>query len=669
MRRLVSTLPLLLPLLLACLGTACTALLVLGLFDGRVALLLALVLTAVCARVLHVDEELTQRAWRLDLAALLLVLAFGGFQGAMSGQDLDVVRDPGVYSVTAKWLTDHSDLSIDTELRRFGSEPGLVGPSVGFGPTTELDHVYAQGAHVLPAVLAVVGSVAGDGVMYRSNALVGAVGLLALYGLGRRLVGREVALAATALLACTLPLTAFTRDVYTEPYSQALLLGGLALLWRARDGRLADWAVAGLVLGGSCLARIDAYLVLPFAVTYLALRAAVLPDLRRRGLEALALASAAAVPAVLGWVDLTRLAPGYYRDLRGQFLSLMALLVVSVVAGLVLVVVGRRTRLLAQVPRLADVAAGAVVLAGLVLAARPLVYTSHGITDKPQQDAIAAVQQGTGAAVDGTRSYAESSVTWLAWYLGPLLAAAALFGTALLLRRALQRRELRTVPFLLVFLATSALYLVNPSITPDQVWAMRRYVPVVMPGAALVGTWALWLALQRLTGRRRTVGLVAVAGVLLAPMAFLARPLVPYRELHPQLAEVQRVCAALPDDAAVVLTGAFAERYPMTVRTFCHVPAVSQRVYEPTRLATAVEALGDRPVFLLTADDPGLDSITVEASSGERRPLSTISVRHWVRAVETPPRAAPAGKRELYLGRLGPQGTVVAWVTAPASVG
>lgn len=650
----MTSLPLLAPVFFACLGTACTALLLLDSFHGWLALLLAAVLTAGCVRVVGLDEAVSERAWRVDLAALVVALGFAGFTGAMSGQDLDVVRDPGVYSVTAKWLTDHPDLSIDTEARLFGADPGLTYPSAGFGPTTEPDHVYAQGAHVVPAVLAVVGSLAGDGLMYRTNALVAGFGLLAMYGLGRRLVGRECALVAMTLVACTLPLTAFSRDAYTEPYSMLLVLGGLALLARARS--VPSYAVAGLVLGSSCLARIDAYLVLPFVAAYLGLRLAVLDDRPARAREALAVSAAAAVPAFLGWRDLATLAPGYYRDLHGQFTSLMLLLVAALVGVAVLVAAAPLVRRL-DPSRLATPAAALIGALGLFLAARPVFYTSHGITDVPQQKAIEALQLTEKVALDGTRSYAEQSVTWQAWYLGPVLAAAALVGVALLVRRALRERDLLAAPFLLVLLATSALYLVNPSITPDQVWAMRRYVPVVMPGAALAGVWALWLGLQRVPYRR--TGLAVTAFALLAPLAFLAEPLVRRVELGGQLDEVERVCAALPDDAAVVVTGVFADRYPMTVRTFCHVPTVAAREVAPGRLAVAVQALGDRPLYVVAADDTLLASLPTEVPP---TPLSTIKVRHWTRVLTTPPRQAPAGKRSLYVGRVGPGGAVVEWV-------
>ncbi len=668
----LASLPLAGAVLLACLGLVSTSFVLLEAFHGVVVLVVSLALTALVLRLLGPGEAPTRRGVTLDLAALVLVLGFAGLQVATSAQNLAVTRDPGVYSVTAKWLTTHDSVDIDTQASLFGSPDQLTYPSAGYGPTTTPGHVYAQGTHVLPAVLAAVGTVAGDRVMYRTNALIGALGLLCAYALGRRIAGRGAALAGVALLSVSLPVLAFSRDTYTEPYSQVLVLGGLAVLWRARAGRPGEWALAGLVLGGSCLARIDAYLVLPFLVAYAGLLLAAAPRERRTsvGRDVTALGVAAAVPAVLGWLDLTRLAPGYYRDLRSQFTSIMALLVVAAVLAAVVVVVAWTTPLSARTARLGErawdragnTAAGLVVLVGAALAVRAVTTTSRGITSVPQQKEIEALQEAGRVALDGSRSYAEHAVVWVVWYLGPLAALAALVGAAVLLRRALVSRDLHQAPWLLVFGSTSLLYLVNPSITPDQIWAMRRFVPVVLPVGAVVAMFAIGLLLRRLPLRLRVLGAAGAALVLLAPVLYLSKPFLTVREYDPQLLEATRVCNALPDDAAVVVIGAFSVRYPMTVRAFCDVPAIAEDPFVPGLLAdiaTRVSAQG-KQLYVVTAGD-AVDKLTSSAAAGPAVPVSTIRVTTWVRTLVTPPRQTRTGERELFVARIGPSGTVTGW--------
>ena len=672
---MVASLPLLVPVFLAVLGCVCTVLALLSAFSGPLALLVAVVLFAALVPVVGLgDPVVLRRALAVDVLALVLAGGFALVNSRYASQDLVVGRDPGTYTVTAKWLTGHSSLDIDAQLGLFGPGQGLGYASAGFGPTTP-GHLYSQGAHVVPELLAVSGSIFGDAVMYKTNCLVGGLALLAVYGFARLVVSRGLALGAATLVGLGLPQLVFSRDNYTEPLSQLFVLGGLALLWQARRGAPAQWFVAGLVLAGSCLARIDAFLVLPPILLYVGLRLAV----TARGGRSVALRdtagllAGAAVPAVLGVRDLQKLSFGYYRDLHGQFSMIEGLVAVSAVVAVLTVALAWATPLVGRLDRSGDrwrrpvavLSAGLVVLVGLALAARPLLGAEHGADNPGQLIFIRSLQNGLGERIDPTRTYAENTVTWLAWYAGPLAVAAALLGTALLLARAVRSRDLQLVPYLLVLGLTAGLYLVQPSITPDQIWAMRRYVPVVLPGVAIGAAFVLGLVLARLPARLR-LPVAAVAAVLaLAPVLYISRPFLTVREGNGQLAEVKGICRALPANAAVVVVGDFSVRYAQTVRSFCDVPVVTQPKVGPGRLNSAVPALRThgKELYLLAADDLR-DAIPAEASASGPPPVfSEIGLRVYARALSTPPRAALPSNRRLYLGHVGASGTVDRWLT------
>src|SRR5262249_15295673 len=150
-------------------------------------------------------------------------------------EDLYAMRDPSTYVATGQWLAHHPALPVDTEdaVFRAPTQAKLYGYSAGFGDDYRPGHVAAQGNHLLPALLAVVSRYGGEATMLRLNGLVGAVALLAMFGLVRRFAGDPFALAATAALAVSLPMLEFSRDAYTEPLSLLLLFGGLSVLWRA----------------------------------------------------------------------------------------------------------------------------------------------------------------------------------------------------------------------------------------------------------------------------------------------------------------------------------------------------------------------------------------------------------------------------------------------------
>lgn len=675
---MLASLPVLVPVFLAVLLAACTALMLVREFSGPLAFVIAVVVTGAVVPFLGLGDRVVPRqAVAVDLLALLLALSFAGINAKYASQNIIIGRDPGVYAVTSEWLVHHKDTDIDAQNRLFGSSVYLQPGSAGLGRRSEPGHAYPQGLHGLPAVLSVVGSFFGTGLMFKTNALIGGFALFAVYGFGRRVVGRWGALVAAGLLGASLPQIAFSRDTYTEPLSQLLLFGGLALLLTARPGRRLDWLVAGLVVAGGCLTRIDSFLTLPPLLLYAGLRLAVTSGEQRRqaARDTGFLLAGAVVPAVLGYLDIKLFAPGYLFSLQGQFRLIEELVVASAVAGAVLVLAGWRTPLLGWVHRWRDTTrarlglavAGLIVLTGAVLAARPLFLVDRSLHDPGQLDFVAAIQQNNHLAVDPRRSYAEHSVTWLTWYLGPGAVVLGLLGLAVLVYRAVRRGELTLVPFFFAFALTGLNYLVKPSITPDQIWAMRRFVPIVLPGVALGAMVLLVPAFSWLAKRSRpavAVATVLVGAALLVPVVQTTRPYARVAEGLGQLTEVQHVCDALPDDAGVLVLGALNNRYPMTLRTFCRVPAgwsTSPTIATPKELAQVVASLAThgRTLWVVGEDDvPALVTSTMTPES-----LNAIEVKSWQRTLTGPPRETPPVPRGMYVGKVGPDGRVVKWAT------
>src|SRR5205823_4818897 len=166
---------------------------------------------------------------RGSLAALRLAAAFFAFKAWFATEDLYAQRDPSTYVATGQWLTHHSSLPVDAQDEVFQAATGakLYGYSAGFGEDLGRDgYVAAQGDHLLPAYLAVVGWYGGERALIGMNALIGAAALLAMFGLVRRFAGDAFALAATAALGVSLPMVEFSRDAYTEPLALLLLFGG-----------------------------------------------------------------------------------------------------------------------------------------------------------------------------------------------------------------------------------------------------------------------------------------------------------------------------------------------------------------------------------------------------------------------------------------------------------
>ena len=230
------------------------------------------------------------------------------------------------------------------------------------------------------------------------------------------------------------------------------------------------------------MARIDgiAYL-LPL------LPIAALLWLRRRRATVAALLLAAVVPTVIGSLDLRYLTGRYGSDLavqRGQLKKALLLMTV-----LCIVAVALARPLTAAWSRIVRSRAGLIAgglatlgfLAGWIV--RPMIrFGHHG-----SSTFIAGLEAREGVTVDESRSLSAYTLRWIGWYFGPLVMVLAALGLGVLVWRFLSGRGSVAEALLGSYLLfAGALYIVNPEVNPFQIWAMRRFVPLVLPGVVLL---------------------------------------------------------------------------------------------------------------------------------------------------------------------------------------
>lgn len=601
--RLLGALPdrLLLVLLWTCVAVGAAT--VAGVHRPVVTLPLAAGLVAVTWR-WHPPREAPARGdGAASALCLLLVALWVVVQVPYTAERLVVSRDPDVYTLAALDLVDSPDPAIDVV-------DGSTG-SIGF--TAERGALSPQGAHVVPALAAVAGWAGGTGAVLAANLVLGGAALVALFALGRRVVGGWWALVPVAGLALSLPMTAFSRALYSEPLAAALTLLGAALLldaWRA--GRAKDLVLAGLALGAVALVRIDGLLV-PVGVlaglTPLALLTGRGADPARRWASPLVAAGAAPV-VLLGTGDLLRWSGAYAGDLLGQVAPLGAAAVAAIAAsGALAVVASRRavpTGLAAWTRSAAPALGGVLVGYWLLLASRPLWFESRAHDDNVVVRSLQALE---GLTVDGRRRYDELSLLWLDWYWGPVAVVAGLLGlTAWVVLGLRDRHHDRLVLVALVVLPSAVLYLWTAQITPDHVWAVRRYLPAVAPGLLLAATWLVRAAAQaawRRGGLVRgggTAVAVGLAGLLVGWPAATQADLWTERDKDGVRDGLGELCRQVAGRPVVVHS-----REPLlpSIAVVCDVDVLG--VERPTRAAfrAAADRLGDDAV-LVTRDPDAL---------------------------------------------------------------
>lgn len=620
-----------------------------------------------------------------SVVALLLVLGWVWVDRDHLSAYLVLQRDPGIYTLRGLWLVHHSTPLMDSaqEALDVGGIPNaqidsLAFPNIG---TT----LYPQSNALLPGLLGTLGWCLGVRGVLAGNLLIGAVGLLAVYDFARRILGPLWALAPMVVLAASMPMVAFSRGAYSEPVALVSTFGGLTLLWIAwQSGKLGHFFAAGLLIGVGSLARIDGGVTLigvlaGFAVVTLGARSRQIR--MRAALACTAWAVGAGMLDAFSLIDGKINSPVYQSsEWHGIFPLLVAAVAAFVVTvGLAFVPLAPLRSMLARSPRMWSrwVLVVALVI-GVVMISRPLWWVSRA--SALLNAALASMQKGSGLPVDGTRTYSEFSVTWLAMYLGwPAIVLAAI-GAALLLAVTVRRRDPRIGAFTLTIASVALLYLNQVSIFPDQIWAMRRFLPVVLPGVVIAVIYPL-ARLQLVTriGARRLDRRVTAGVAIVLLVVVIASPLVIWNKTNlwgvgndqAQTAEMRIACQAVgshpvilagPPPASAIFLPSFRSECGSEVigyenATQAGLAALRKRIVDPANGADTTE-----PVVVV------FDSTSVKWRGRTPAAYLKTILTTWSQPLQQIPDKKVTATRSMWIGTLTPAGLLVPISSAPTIV-
>lgn len=363
--------------------------------------------------------------------------------------------------------------------------------------------------------------------MFYLNPLLALVALLYAYLLGRELFGRTAALIGVLLLAINVAQLWYARQTMAEILLQVLLLGGLAagcvyLRQLSRETALA----AGLAFGLALLTKVDTLIAL---AALAAVGLLVWPQ-RRHWPQLGWLLAPIALATVHYVAHSARFSATYFSDNVGNMLADRTLLIaiglgtaLLALAALALLLFRTRwsgwlgplrARLLgaASTPtlplrwRLATVTA-LLLLAGYAYFVRPTVLAQESYIHPVWQEQF--------------QTYRGLNLVLLAAYLTPLGFGLALLGLAYWLTRTLRWQHL---PFLGLLLGYTLIFVYNAMIVGDQPFWVRRFLPVVIPGALLLVGLALsvlwhWRSRWRWVAPVLLIALVGWSGWQTAPVA------------------------------------------------------------------------------------------------------------------------------------------------------
>ncbi len=605
-------------------------------------------------------------SWFGLMATVAVAAGFAAWQFVEHSESVVVLRDQGVYLQTGYWLAQHGSLPIPQSLHAFGAaHAGLGFSSIGF---------FTHGTSVVPSLtsglpMLLAGGFWAHGVdgAAAMGPLLGGLAVLSFGGLTARLAGPQWAPAGAIVLGLSLPEQYTARSSLAETVLQVLLFGGLCLLidamtvrpeptvtdWLPPEGwrRLisarawAEWltpertlaGLGGLALGLGVLVSLDSLIYLLPLIPL----AGLLVGGRLPG--ATSFCYGVAVGTAYGLADGYLLSRPFLDSISHtmEFIGLLAAWLAVLTMAIVQLL--RMSRPRAWVRRIAArrpvrwlPALGGLIAVGVLaaFALRPYIQTVRGVPNLHVYHYIALLQRLQGLPLDPTRTYAEDSLYWVIWYIGLPTVLLGGFGVALLVRQCLNALLRWEDPAgawrnwalpLAIFLIGSVAILWQPSIVPDQPWASRRLVVIVLPGLTIFALWAAaWL-----TGHARDRGArgvtAGVAGVfcvtaLVVPTAATtfgaglehtgrsgglrpsAQGLAFRRTGVGELAAVEGLCGSLRHDSSVVIVDPLvAARFTQVIRGMCGVPTawmVGQPASSVDRVVSGIMSVGRHPVVL-----------------------------------------------------------------------
>jgi hypothetical protein len=389
--------------------------------------------------------------------------------------------------------------------------------------------VVGQFPHLFPASIAIGYGLDGLTGARRTVGVWAILGVLSLYFVGARLVGRQAAFAAAALLGLHVIQVWFARYPNAEVVMQTLLLAAILASSRAHADDDPFFApVAGALLGLLLFLRFDTVIGLAGVGGGLAL--ASLAGTRMRPMFAATIAAS----AVLAGIYLAGPMRAYL-GLPLVFLSnLRAWHYVALAAG----ALGAARLLLRKTP--AAVGDGVVTRIPLAISIVLAVAALY---------ALYLREPGGRLAVHD----AYALRTFASYYLTVPALIAALIGYAVWARRAFWR-----APELFTTVALFGLFFFYKiRIVPDHFWMSRRFLPVILPGALL---FACGAALAPRHGRG--IGLLAGRAIGLTFLALLAlhyermsRPLLAHVEYAGVIPKLEQLAGRIGAQDLLVVEG------------------------------------------------------------------------------------------------------------------
>ncbi|WP_079913861.1 hypothetical protein [Paenibacillus sp. 32352] len=444
-------------------------------------------------------------------------------------------RDQGVYANTGIYIANHG--GIDPNYPLLNAEDFYDFFLSGLYVTPE--HMTIQFSHLYSTWLAHGYSTFGIEGLFRVNTLFLFFSLIMLRYITQIFMEKPYAIMATLFLGFNLSQLWISRMTLSETLTQVFVLGAALSLIISLQNKNGVFAyLSGFLWGVTYLVRIDVYLFFPMLIF-----SHIIFNLLKKEISP----SEKAVwnkLHIINAVFILLSVPYYYYFSKPYFLGLSdQLLKIGLLSIFLLIILFIISKLKIKV------SSSKYLYYGLLCLSLIAIIYAHLI--RPHIGPF-STYDWPGSFLDGTRNYRENSIINICLYLSIPIFYAAVGGLLAALYRIMFKKEWGLIPLIVLIGGFSALYLYDPQISPDQYWAIRRFIPIIIPGITFLAFYGLYNFTSLFSNNRRKFLLIIISLSLFIYVFQQDKALISVKENNNSWNQVATIANKIPDNSIVI---------------------------------------------------------------------------------------------------------------------
>lgn len=455
-------------------------------------------------------------------------------------------RDQGIYSNSAVYIAQNGGLKVDYPLLESSDYSGDYQMRLIPGLYHTDGTITMQFSHLFSVWLAQAFSTFGIQGLLGLNAIFSLVSVVLFRLLLNQYTSRKYSIIGAIFFGFNTSQVWMSRITLTEIFTQMLVIAALLLIsWAFNKKEIAWGSWAGFLIGLALLCRIDSLLLFPLLVlscfVFIIIKEPLDQSLKNLWRN-----------IFYGFIPVSIVSFGYYYFFsKPYFLFLFPRLVLILLFAAVFMMLFPFHSVVRNIVKKYSI----ILFNSIVFIVVTLFLFAYFI--RPHLSPFSIIKL-PGHFLDGTRTFQEDSLVNLSYYLSVPIIFLGLIGWLYALKKIIFEKDSRWILPVFIVGGFSALYLYNPNISPDQFWAIRRFVPIIIPGFILFAFYSSELIINFIMQRFKSTNIikavVAIIGVYMIGFSiYTIQPIAFYKEQDNVWNNIKNISMHIPDDAILLV--------------------------------------------------------------------------------------------------------------------